>query len=99
MPLSDNPALESSSTYRRLNKSLKAFAHQFLEDGRRVIQCVEEALLVWRAPKHSDHCFYAYVLLTTGFTSPHALLDTGQIIQWTRGWPLYCPKRASAAGK
>ncbi|DBB10795.1 TPA: hypothetical protein ACH3X3_007276 [Trebouxia sp. C0006] len=46
MPLSDNPALESSSTYRRLNKSLKAFAHQFPEDGRRVIQCVEEALLV-----------------------------------------------------
>ncbi len=80
MALSDNSALESSSSYRRLKKSLKAFAHQFPEDGRRVIQCVEEALMVWRAPKHSDHSFYAYALLITGFTSPEVLLATGQII-------------------
>jgi hypothetical protein len=41
-----NSAVESSSAYRQLNRSLKAFAHQFPEEGRRVVECVEEAFWV-----------------------------------------------------
>ena len=41
-----NSAVESSSTYRRLSRSLKAFAHQFPEEGQRVVGCVQEAFWV-----------------------------------------------------
>ncbi|KAL0022523.1 hypothetical protein WJX79_007182 [Trebouxia sp. C0005] len=38
--------VESSSTYRRLERNLKALAHQFPEEGQRVVKCVEDAFWV-----------------------------------------------------